>query len=106
VFFLYEKVVALKKSVPMLLRFSSVYTAKRVAAAQLNVHKRRAAKFSRKMTEIKGKRLIYDTVTAVLIEYMQNLSLPSIPVQKIFYQRQLTIYVFNIHDFKFGTAKF
>jgi hypothetical protein len=58
------------------------------------------------MKEIKGKYLADDSVSAVSIDYMQNLSLPSIPVQGIFYLRHLTVYVFNIHDFNLGRQIF
>ena len=37
---------------------------------------------------------------------MQNLPLPCIPVQEMFYLRKLWLYVFGIHNLKDGTAKF
>jgi hypothetical protein len=79
--------VTLEEAAPVFPHFlSPVYTAKRVAAAELIVHKGRTAKFSRKTMEIKGKYLFDDSITASLIDYMQNLSLPATPVQEIFYQ--------------------
>lgn len=77
--------------------------AKRVAAAELMVHKRRAKKFYNGMTEI-SKDKNQDTA-ALCFDYMQNLPLPNIPVQEIFYMRQLWVNVFCIHDLKSNKAK-
>lgn len=34
----------------------------------------------------------------ITFDYMQNLPLPFMPVQKMFYLRKLWFYIFNIHD--------
>lgn len=73
-------------------------SAKRVAVAELLVHKRRAKKFYAKMEAVKSKCLDDDSVVAISMDFMQNLQLPVIPVQEVFYMRQLTYNVFNIHN--------
>lgn len=46
-----------------------------------------------------------DPSTLVIsFDYMQNLPLPNIPVQDIFYLRQLWVYVFCVHDVKTNKA--
>lgn len=47
-----------------------------------------------------------DDVAGICFDYMQNLPLPHIPVQEVFYLRQLWVYVFCIHDIKKGTSEF
>lgn len=42
----------------------------------------------------------------IVIDYMQNLPLPHIPVQEIFYLRQLWVFEFCIHNLKTGNAAF
>jgi len=47
-----------------------------------------------------------DEDTSVLcFDYMQNLPLPNIPLQEIFYMRQLWVNVFSIHDLKINKSK-
>lgn len=63
--------------------------AKRAAAAELLVHKRRASKFyARLKQEISTKDEPH--VLAVCFYFMQNIQLPQIPVQETFYLRQLS----------------
>ncbi|KAJ9589899.1 hypothetical protein L9F63_016960, partial [Diploptera punctata] len=61
--------------------------AKRTAVAELMVHKRRAKKFYTSMKE--ASKDDDDETVAMCFDYMQNLPLPNIPVQEIFYMRQL-----------------
>lgn len=77
--------------------------AKRAAAAELMIHKRRASKFYSTMKEM-SKNQDEDTA-AVCFDFMQNLPLPNIPVQEIFYMRQLWVNVFCIHDLKSNKSK-
>ena len=79
-------------------------SAKRAAEAELNIHKRRADKFYKSMQETKERCSHNESVRAIAFDFMQNLPLPSIPVQEIFYMRQLWINAFNIHDLKTGTC--
>lgn len=77
--------------------------AKRTAAAELMIHKRRAKKFYTCMQEASKND---DKETAALcFDYMQNLPLPNIPVQEIFYMRQLWVNVFSIHDLTSNKSK-
>lgn len=41
-----------------------------------------------------------EKVYALAFDFMQNISLPCIPVQEIFYLRQLSVYPFGIHNLK------
>lgn len=77
---------------------------KRAVVAEMLVHKRRAKKSYTAMKQAQANK---DDNTAVLsFDYMQNLPLPAIPVQEIFYLRQLWCFVFGIHDLKTKNGKF
>lgn len=80
--------------------------AKRVIAAELIVHKRRAKKYYTKLQEIKKKCEEEPEVMGITFDFMQNLPLPNIPVQEIFYYRQLWVYAFQIHNLKDGSGHF
>jgi len=80
-------------------------TAKRVLAAEKNVHCRRAKKFySKKKKELIEQYQKDDSVAIILMDYMQNLLLPQVPIQSAFYLRQLTVNCFCIHNEKTGEA--
>lgn len=81
-------------------------TAKRVAVAEKMVHLRRARKFYTKLDEVTNLVTTDDTVFGICIDYMQNLQLPSIPIQEAFYLRQLVVNVFCIHNLKDNSATF
>lgn len=74
--------------------------AKRTAVGELIVHKRRSKRFYNelKFDAHEGKK--DETTLAIAFDYMQNVQLPQIPVQEIFYLRQLSVNVFCIHDIK------
>lgn len=74
--------------------------AKRVTTAEMLVHKRRSKKFYTALQESTKKSKKSDNVVALSFDYMQNLQLPKIPVQNLFYLRQLTVSVFCIHNMK------
>lgn len=81
--------------------------AKRVASAELIVHKRRASKFYSKIKEITEKsQEVGSTIMGLQFDYMQNLPLPVLPVQEVFYFRQLWVYEFCVHNMKTGKATF
>lgn len=80
--------------------------AKRVAAAEMMVHKRRAKRFYNKMQEIKELSKSRPDVMGIAFNYMQNLPLPLLPVQEVFYLRKLWFYVFNVYDIKNDKAYF
>ena len=81
-------------------------TAKRATAAELMVHKRRSRKFYNKLQEVQNKCKTNPEVAGFTFDYMQNLPLPNIPVQEIFYFRQLWYYLFEIHDLKDNSGHF
>lgn len=80
--------------------------AKRVAAAELMIHKRRANKFYSKLKEITALCHERNDVGGIVFDYIQNMPLPVIPVQEMFYLRQLWLYGFEIHDLKKDTGHF
>lgn len=81
-------------------------SAKRVASAEYIVHMRRANKFYKKLNEIKEISQTRPDVMGIAFDYMQNLPLPFLPVQEMFYLRKLWFYVFNIYDMKNNKAYF
>lgn len=80
--------------------------AKGVAAAELVVHKRRANKFYTKLKEITTLCKERQDVGGIAFDYIQNMPLPVIPVQEMFYYRQLWLYGFEIHDLKNNSGHF
>lgn len=74
--------------------------AKRAAVAELIVHKRRAKKFYGKLQEVTELCKSREDTSAIVFDYMQNLPLPFMPVQEMFYLRKLWYYVFNITEMK------
>ena len=74
--------------------------AKRVAVAELLVHKRRSKKFYTTLDSVKKMCEQNDDTLGICIDYMANVSLPQIPVQDIYYYRQLTVCTFGIHNLK------
>lgn len=70
--------------------------AKRAACAEFMVHQRRAKKFYNKLKEIKELSKSRPDVMGIAFDFMQNLPLPLLPVQEIFYLRKLWFYVFNV----------
>lgn len=78
--------------------------AKRVAEAELEVHKRRSRKFYSKMKSMES--LGRDDTAGISMDFMQNLPLPHIPVQEVFYYRQLWVNVFNIHNISAGNSMY
>lgn len=77
-----------------------------MVAAELIVHKRRAKKFYTKLKEVQSLCKERPEVMGLAFDYMQNMPLPHIPVQEIFYLRQLWVYAFQIHNLKDNTGHF
>ncbi|PSN53156.1 hypothetical protein C0J52_06268 [Blattella germanica] len=73
---------------------------KRTALAELLVHKRKSKKFYSVLREESSKGQVEENVLSLTFDFMQNLSLPKIPVQELFYLRQLTVNVFFITNIK------
>ena len=80
--------------------------AKQAAVTDLAVHNRRAKKFYQAIKQdVQDAREEKNVnVLSLAVDYMQNISLPKIPVQELFYLRQLTVSVFSIHDVKRNVA--
>lgn len=80
--------------------------AKRVAEAELMVHKRRSKKFTKALQESTELCQQSENVVGLCFDFMMNLQLPTIPVQEMFYLRQLIVNVFGIHNIKTKRAMF
>lgn len=80
--------------------------AKRVAVAELMVHQRRAKKFTSSLQDSTKLSKAKENVLGLVFDYMQNISLPKIPVQEIFYLRQLTLNVFCVFNTNTDTAHY
>lgn len=77
---------------------------KLAAASELTIHMRRSRKFYSSMKSCSESCQTDDTV-CVAFDFMQNLPLPHIPVQEIFYLRQLWVHVFTIHNLQDNSSK-
>jgi hypothetical protein len=77
-----------------------------VAMAELNVHKKRAKKFYTSIQEVEKLCKDKSDVMGLSFDFMQNISLPCIPVQEIFYYRQLSVFNFCIKNFKTNESRF
>jgi hypothetical protein len=80
--------------------------AKRIYQADIEIHKTQANKFYKKIQEVETKCKNDPNVYGIAFDFMQNLPLPHIPVQEIFYLRQLWLYEFCIYDLKTGKSVF
>lgn len=80
--------------------------AKRVASAELSVHERRSRKFYESIKKSKELSKKDCTVLGLAFDYMQNISIPCIPVQELYYFRQLSVFPFAIHNLKNDKADF
>lgn len=79
---------------------------KRAAVGELLVHKNRAKKFYKKLEQVKNEVQTKQNAFGICIDYMQNLPLPHIPVQEIFYYRQLWVNEFCVHNLENDRAMF
>lgn len=78
--------------------------AKLNVAAELCVHKRRANKFYTALKEATDNQ--DDDTVAICSDYMSNLPLLNIPVQEVFYMRQIWVNTFCIHNMTTNKATF
>lgn len=76
------------------------------AKAELTVHKKRAAKFYASLRKVEKMSENEEDVLGITFDYMQNISLPCIPVQEMFYYRQLSLYPFCIKNLKSKESRF
>lgn len=81
-------------------------TAKRTAVAEMIVHKRQAKQFYTILKSSRDECKIRNDLLCITFDYMQNLQLPKIPVQDLFYLRQLTINLFGIRNMKSEDSMF
>ena len=73
---------------------------------ELSVHKIGAKEFYKKIAFIQNLCKEREDIAAITFDYMQNLPLPNIPVQDIFYLRQLWVNCFGIKDLRTGKSTF
>jgi len=78
--------------------------AKRAAIVELLVHKRRSKKFYTSLKESVDECKNRDDLMALSFDFMQNVHLPEVPVQDLFYLTQLNVNIFGIHNLKTGKA--
>uniref|UniRef100_A0A6P7FIF1 Uncharacterized protein LOC114330535 n=1 Tax=Diabrotica virgifera virgifera TaxID=50390 RepID=A0A6P7FIF1_DIAVI len=72
--------------------------AKLLAAADIVIHKRRAKQFYSKIKYVPEMCNNRTDIMAISFDFMQNVQLPALPVQEMFYLRKLWLYVFNVHN--------
>lgn len=80
--------------------------AKRAAAAELLVHRRRANKFFQKIKCVSELLQTSSDSAGLCFDFMQNMQLPQTPIQETFYLRQLSVSLFNIHCLKTNKVKY
>ena len=73
-------------------------TAKRVAAAELLVHKRRSRKFYTALQNSSALAKENNKILSICFDYMAVVDLPKIPVQEVYYYRQLSVNTFGIYN--------
>lgn len=73
---------------------------------ELIIHKRRAKKFYKKLQDVQKMCEDRPEVAAITFDYIQNRPLSNIPVQEIFYFRQLWVYALEIHNLSDNTGHF
>ena len=89
----------------VVLKNSHVSEAQRQEAeVKLKAHKTRANKFTDTIRKTKELCQTREDMVALCFDYMQNLPLPHLPVQDIFYMRQLWVNVFSVHNLKTGKS--
>lgn len=62
------------------------------------VHKRISCKFYQKLKSFTKMCSDRDDVAGIVFDFMQNLPLPCLPVQEMFYLRMLWQFVFCVHS--------
>jgi len=75
--------------------------AKRAAVAELLVHKRKGKKFYAALKHEQsddGKK--ESNVLALSFDFMKTISLPKLPIQELYYMRQLSVNIFGITNIK------
>lgn len=73
-------------------------TAKRTATAELLVHKNRASKFYRNFKKTTDLTKQDRSILSLCFDFMSTVDLPKLPVQEVYYYRQLSVNTFGIHN--------
>lgn len=73
---------------------------------ELELHKRKASVFyeRKKRSRIKCSKTVEEE--AITIDYQKNLCVPNIATNTVYYKRQLTVHLFNIHVLSTGDSYF
>lgn len=75
--------------------------AKRAAVAELLVHKNRSKKFYTSLQHEQSEEGKNENhILALAFDYMKTISIPKLPVQELYYMRQLSVNCFGIHNLK------
>lgn len=80
-------------------------TVKLTVKGELQVHKRRSKKFYNELRDTRELCKSDETVCGLVFDFMQNLPLPHIPVQEIFYMRQIWVYAFCVTNLKDNSSR-
>lgn len=79
---------------------------KQAAVAEKIIHTRRSKKFYSKIQQISDMCNKNDNIIGLSFDFMQNLPIPQLPVQDIFYLRQLWINCFGVYNMKTKKSTF
>lgn len=82
-----------------------IQSAKLAVQAELEVHKRRSKKFYNELKTTRELCKSDESVCGLVFDFMQNLPLPDIPVQEIFYMRQIWVYAFCVTNLKNNSSR-
>lgn len=82
------------------------FNAKKAFEAEKMIHNRRAKKFHNKIAAMKEICTTRDDIACLTFDFMQNLPLPHLPIQEIFYLRQLWVNCFGIKNLKTNETVF
>ncbi|XP_046684658.1 uncharacterized protein LOC124370417 [Homalodisca vitripennis] len=75
--------------------------AKRAAVAELLVHKAKSKKFYSALQHEQSEEGKNEKhVLSLAFDYMKTISIPKLPVQELYYMRQISVNVFGIHNLK------
>ena len=80
-------------------------SAKTTASNEFRVHKTRTKTFYKELKAARELCRSDDSVCGLVFDFMQNLQLPHIPVQEIFYMRQIWVYAFCVTNLKDNSSR-
>lgn len=70
------------------------------------VHKKKAETFYERKRQARKRSRTSNFFEAITLDYQQNLPMPNISTNDVYYKRQLSLYTFNIHTLSNGDSVF